>query len=578
MRLCTIASALILALAVPTALFAQTAASPAESGQAQAIPEPPVLATPSESDTLTPATEPDPAALFPTDPLAFEIATRLAADDSLLIDTLSSEGAGDEHVLGILDFYEARRYQPLWLTLDGLNPFGKALIEAFSKAGDHALNPRDYHGDDLMKLAANSENLPQLEIELSKNYITYASHLMAGRVAPNDVNKALNIFPEAPPPAALLGVVESVEDFSDFLESLAPNTPNYARLKQRLAEYRSKAQQGGFTIMPVGQVLKPGMADDRLDSLRARLAEEDLLAAGSHLGQSFDGALVEAVKLFQERHGLEVDGVIGPDTLAEINVPIEDRIAQMEINMERRRWMPDDLGERYVFVNLADQNLKVVLNDKTIHTARVVVGKPYHATPVFSDQMTYVEINPYWTVPHSIATKEFLPQLKRNPATLQSKDIRVFSGNSEISPYAVSWASYSPSSFPFTLRQEPGNSNALGRIKFMFPNKFNIYIHDTPSKSLFDRSRRDFSHGCIRVNDPFALGGVLLGPDGWTRAKLESARDSKARRIIKLKDPIPVHITYLTAWVNKDGSTHFRPDIYGRDKVLEAALRPHLEP
>lgn len=571
MRPIMIASALIFALTASATLMAQTAADPAVPLAAQSTPA-------SGADTAAPVAEPDPTSLFPSDPLAFQIATLLAADDSLLIDKLSSEGAGDEHVLGILDFYQTRQFQPLWLTQDGVNPLGKALLLAFSKATDHALNPRDYHADELDKLQTNSETLPQLEIELTRNYITYASHLMAGRVAPNDINKALNIFPEAPPPAALLGVVESVEDFPDFLESLAPNTPNYARLKQRLADYRGKAKRGGFTIVPEGEALKPGMSDDRVDALRARLVEEDLLAPGSHADQTYDGALVEAVKLFQERHGLEVDGVMGADTLSELNVPIDARIAQMEINMERRRWMPDDLGERYVFVNLADQNLKVVLNDKTIHTARVVVGKPYHATPVFSDQMTYVEINPYWTVPHSIATKEFLPQLKRNPGTLQGKDIRVFSGESEISPYAVSWASYSPSSFPFTLRQDPGNSNALGRIKFMFPNKFNIYIHDTPSKSLFDRSRRDFSHGCIRVEDPFALGEVLLGPEGWNRAKLEDVRDTKKRRIIKLKDPIPVHTTYLTAWVNKDGSTHFRRDIYGRDRILEAALRPHLTP
>jgi murein L,D-transpeptidase YcbB/YkuD len=215
----------------------------------------------------------------------------------------------------------------------------------------------------------------------------------------------------------------------------------------------------------------------------------------------------------------------------------------------------------------------VVENDKTIHTALLVVGKPYHSTPVFSEQMTYLEVNPFWNVPPSIATNEYLPKLRRNPGVLERENIRVLAGgNSEVSPWAVDWASIS-GRFPYSLRQDPGPRNALGRIKFMFPNQFNVYIHDTPSKSLFARASRIFSHGCMRVQYPEQLAEVLLKEQGWTKAKLEQAIATGERRIVKLKRTIPVYVTYLTAFANKDGSVHFRRDVYGRDKTLAAALQ-----
>ncbi|SDU16977.1 murein L,D-transpeptidase [Stappia sp. ES.058] len=533
----------------------------------------PATGTPPAAGTLAPADAP--ATILPTDPLAMAISRELSTADTLMLDAAFNAGSEEELQLGVQEFYEARIFQPLWVSQDGLNSHGELLIKAFEDARAHALDPAAYDPDRLFQIAFNASGIDEIaavEVALSNSYITYANDMVAGRVKPNEVNPSLNLFPQAPDPASLLEMVESSEDFALTLDALSPNTPNYARLKERLGDYRAKAEAGGFTPVPAGETLKPGMSDPRLDALRKRLAQQDLFTAGSHQGDVYDGALVAAVELFQERHGLTVDGIVGKNTLAEINVAIETRIEQMELNMERRRWMPDDLGDRYVFVNLADQNLKVVKSEKTVHTARVVVGKPYHATPVFSDQITYAEVNPYWTVPYSIATKEYLPQLRKNPGALLSKNIRIFSGNREVDPWAVNWQAYGRGNFPFTLRQDPGNRNALGRIKFMFPNKFNIYIHDTPSKSLFARSQRSFSHGCIRTEKPFDLGEVLLGDDGWTKPRLLSVRSTGKRRVIKLKDPIPVHLTYLTAWVNKDGSTHFRRDIYGRDKVLKKAI------
>ena len=477
---------------------------------------------------------------------------------------------------GLALYYGERAFAPIWFNEAGLTENAHLTIAAMAAANDHALNPNNYDPLGLLEqseTAQSREDWARFDIDLSVQFLRYATHLSSGRVQPNKINKALNIFPDRPDPKILFENAGQAVDFSAFLESLAPQSDNYARLKRRLAQFREKAAQGGFSPVPDGEVLKPGMTDPRIETLRLRLMEEDIPGAEEHAGDLYDGTLVEAVKIFQEYHGLDADGVIGKATLAQLNVPINDKLIQMELNMERRRWMPDDLGAFYIFVNLADQNLKVVRNGKTIHTTRVVVGKPYHATPVFSDRLEYVEINPFWNVPYSIATKEYLPKLKQNSAALSGKNIRVFQEGSEIAPTQIAWNSYSGGNFPFRLRQDPGDENALGRIKFMFPNQFNIYIHDTPSKSLFAQAERAFSHGCIRVSDPFGLADVLLADSNAAPGHWEAIRDSGERTVVKPTVAIEVHLTYLTAWMNKDGATHFRKDIYGRDKVLLDALR-----
>jgi len=477
---------------------------------------------------------------------------------------------------GLVLHYGQRAFAPVWFNEDGLTENAHLTIAAMAAANEHALNPNNYDPVGFIKrseTATSEQDWAKFDIDLSVQFLRYATHLSSGRVQPNAVNKALNLFPDRPDVRSLFEVAEQTEDFSAFLDSFAPQSDNYARLKRRLAQFRGKVSTGGFTPVPDGEVLKPGMTDPRVATLKKRLMEEDIPGAADHTGDDYDGALVEAVKAFQDYHGLATDGVIGKNTLTRLNIPLQDKLIQMELNMERRRWMRDDLGEFYIFSNLADQNLKVVRDGKTIHTARVVVGKPYHATPVFSDTLEYVEINPYWNVPYSIATREYLPKLKQNPTALSSKQIRVFQDGNEIAPTQVAWNSYSGGNFPFRLRQDPGDGNALGRIKFMFPNRFNIYIHDTPSKSLFSRAERAFSHGCIRVSNPFKLADVILADVNANPGHWETIRDGGDRAVIKPKVPIEIHLTYLTAWMNKDGSTHFRKDIYGRDKVLLEALR-----
>ncbi|MEM7254304.1 MAG: L,D-transpeptidase family protein, partial [Pseudomonadota bacterium] len=296
---------------------------------------------------------------------------------------------------------------------------------------------------------------------------------------------------------------------------------------------------------------------------------------------AFDAPLDAAVKRFQQRHGLKVDGVIGRASLGQLNVTATTRVQQILLNMERRRWMVDKFEPRYVFVNLADFFLKVVDTagdrEKTVFTTQVVVGKPYHQTPEFSHAIRYLVLNPYWNVPISIARNEIFPKIQEDPGYLARKNFVLLSdwGKNayEVDPYSVDWHSMTPREFGFRLRQGPGPGNALGRIKFMFPNRHNIYLHDTPSRSLFERTRRTFSHGCIRVKDPAAFAEVLLAwQSGWSRGRIDRSIDEGRRRVVSLAEPIPVHLAYITAWANKDGTVHFRDDVYGRDKMLARAL------
>ncbi|MGI9481979.1 MAG: L,D-transpeptidase family protein [Hyphomicrobiales bacterium] len=480
----------------------------------------------------------------------------------------------DERLVQIFSFYESRNFKPMWTRNSGPKFKAKDMLAALKSADEHGLDPKDYDIEGIQSRmdAEHPETLAELELIISDSFSQYAHHLSAGRVKPSAVNSAIKLYPQAPAPLSLINGAEAADSVAAYIEKIKPQTPRYDRLKEGLARYRKIASEGGWPLLPDGPTLKPGMEDARIPTLRKMLVVMGDLDAGSAgQGTLYDDALVTGVKRFQERHGRDQDGVIGPSTIKAMQIPVEKRVEQMVINLERRRWMEDDFGDYYIFVNLADQNLKVVQKkggrEKTIHVTRVVVGKPYHSTPVFSKDMRYVVFNPYWNVPTSIANKEYLPKLRQNPGALNGQKIRLLaSSGAQVDPYSVDWRSVSR--VPYRLRQDSGPGNALGQIKFMFPNKFNIYIHDTPSKSLFAKEIRYFSHGCIRVQNPDELADVLLRRQGWSKSSVDAQIGSMQRRIVNLKKRIPVHISYLTSWVNKDGSIHFRRDVYGRDKKL----------
>ena len=522
--------------------------------------------------------------LFVASPQALATNNKLVGAEIRQIVESGQETVGndddDERLIQVMAYYESRSFKPIWVRDNGPKTKGKRLLGILQRAEEHGLVASDYRVSDIADRIDKTDHatLAELDILLSRAMIDFGRDINAGRVDPAKFNREITIYPQRLGATTLLDGAEAADDIGPYLDTLQPQTPRYDRMKKKLAEYREIDRAGGFIQIPEGETLKPDMEDDRLDTLRERLIQMGDLKLGAHDGNIYDGALVEAVKRFQYRHGIDQDGVLGPATLAEFNTPIDTRIEQIEINMERRRWMPPHFGDFYVFVNLADQFLKVVRHPKTIHEALLVVGKPYHRTPVFSETMKYIVFNPYWRVPYSIATKEYLPKLKQDAGYLARQNIRIFQGKSEVSPYTVDWASYSRKNFPFHLRQDSGARNALGRVKFMFPNKHSVYIHDTPSKSLFSKAHRVFSHGCMRVQNPDQLAEVLLGEQGWSKSRVQGQFASTERKIVKLKEEIPVHITYITSWVNKDMSVHFRKDVYGRDPLLAEALdRSRLE-
>ncbi len=484
----------------------------------------------------------------------------------------------------IEEVYRERDMRPIWVDATGPRPRALEAARLLVEADRDALNPNDYGADVIITSfdSIDPSALAELEVRLSLGIVQFAADLGQGRTTPHVEDPELFLYRAEVDKAAVLAAVASSEDIAATLHRYRPQTDNYHRLREALADYRSMAELGGWGTIPDGDALKPGMTDARVGLVRDRLRLWGDLDLGSDAAATggdpdfYDDLLAAAVERMQGRHGLAQDGVIGRNTLAALNVPVEDRIEQIVLNLERRRWMPDDLGRRYIFVNLADYNLKVVEREQTIHDARVVVGRPYHRTPVFSHRMTYLDFNPFWNVPPSIA-RDLLTSVKADPGYLAQNNYRLFSDWSdsarEIDPLSVDWTTITRETFRYKIRQDPGDGNALGRVKFMLPNRFNVYLHDTPAKSLFSETQRTFSRGCVRVMDPARLAEIVLQDvPGWTRDRIDSVMASGQRMVVTLPEPWPVHISYLTAWVNKDGTVHFRNDIYERDVVLAEAL------
>ncbi len=482
----------------------------------------------------------------------------------------------------VRDFYGKRDNRSLWFDEAGLSARGKMLLATLARAPEHGLSPANYGMPKLAERAARADarSRPDIEHALTRAYLDYAGDVSSGVVENPRQVQAMFRDPKRPDPRKLLDDLARGSDVAKLLENLPPDNRRYQNLKAALAQYREIEKKGGWPAVDAGPTLKPGMRDKRVAQAKRRLAVTGDYIDRAAPSMVYDAALVAAVMQFQARHGLAEDGNIGAETLAALNVPVRDRTEQLVINLERRRWLGGYLGERYIYVNIADHDLKVVEKGRTVHTARVVVGKVYHETPVFSGTMSYIELNPYWNVPHSIATKELLPIIRRNPGYLDANDFLVLTrmgdNNSAVAPSSVDWSSLSPARFPYQLRQKPGVKNALGTTLFMFPNPHNVFIHDTPARNIFSLEDRYFSHGCVRVEHPMKLALLLLrDQDGgpWTEQRIKAVLEKKDQTRIDLKSPIPVHITYLTAWAETDGTVHFRKDAYKRDATLKAAIR-----
>jgi murein L,D-transpeptidase YcbB/YkuD len=337
-------------------------------------------------------------------------------------------------------------------------------------------------------------------------------------------------------------------------------------------------ESGGWPTVPDGPSLERGDNDERIPLIRKRLmATGDLPEVTIPNKQLFDEILENAVKKFQKRHGIATDGKIGAQTLTALNVPVENRIRQIEVNMERWRWCARDFGERYILINIANFELDVFEQDTLVIKMRAIVGKPFRSTPVFSSKMSYLVINPNWNVPKTIAVEDILPEVIKDVEYLARYNYRVLQGwgNSEIeiNPTTIDWTVLNEDYFPYRFRQDPGPTNALGRIKFMFPNEYDVYIHDTPARHLFRQYSRDFSSGCIRIEKPIVLCEyVLKDSTKWSREQILNAIKEEEEKTVGLPRSIPVHLLYWTAWVSENGLLNFRNDIYDRDKDIYMAL------
>ncbi|MEJ2158158.1 MAG: L,D-transpeptidase family protein [Desulfobacteraceae bacterium] len=489
-------------------------------------------------------------------------------------------------------FYQNRDFAPKWFGVDGLHPSALTLVEAIRNADREGLNSEDYHLNAIEQIlhelsdeafppdSSKAHRWADLDLMLTDAVLLLGSHLSAGRVNPENLHADWLIGARSMELVDLLGQTESPEQLVSQLNQLKPRHQGYKDLISELLRLREILSRGGWPQVETSRILRPGDKDSAIATVRRRLELSGDLQDNAALDTDdvYNPVLVSAVERFQRRHGLRPDGILGPRSVEAMNVTVAQRIRQIELNLERWRWLPQDLGERHIIVNTAAFYLKVIEHGREKMVMRVVVGRPARQSPVFSADMTYLVFNPYWNVPRKLAVEDILPKAKKDAQYLIDKKFKVFNGwkedAEELDPQTLQWEAYSKHYFPFRLRQEPGKGNALGRFKFMFPNQFAVYLHDTPQKSLFARAHRDFSSGCIRLEHARALASYLLSDDPkWNRESLSQILDQGLQRVVHVPRPIPVHLQYMTAWVDPDGTLQFRDDIYKRDEKLDQALR-----
>ncbi|MEQ9188130.1 MAG: L,D-transpeptidase family protein [Cryomorphaceae bacterium] len=470
-------------------------------------------------------------------------------------------------------FYQNRSFQQVWTNTSDAQ---KALA-IIRKAPEHGLNPADYHSETLERLIALETWTPlrraEFELLMTDAYLLYTSHMISGKVNPQSIDAQWHVLRHEMDPVQALETASQNGTIGSTLAHLAPNHPIYKSLMEALTQYKSIQESGGWTTVNPGETLKPGMKNPRVNDVRELLlATGDMQSGAVEDLSTYDDNLRQGVMRFQSRHGIDADGAIGVNTLAAMNVSAEERVAQIQANLERWRWLSQQLSEYHIRVNIADYSLKVIRGNQVERSHKVMVGKPVRSTPVFSSTMQYIVLNPTWTVPPTILNNDVLPAVRKDVEYLNTKGLQVLDNNGNaLDPSTIDWNS--PSVKSYTYRQPAGKNNALGAVKFMFPNSFNIYLHDTPSKELFSKSERAFSSGCIRVENPLDLAKHLIKSDGfWTDDAIDIAVKSGKTQTIPIKEKPMVYLLYWTAWTSPDGLVQFRKDIYNRDRKLIEAL------
>lgn len=525
---------------------------------------------------------------------------------------------------GLPNLYEQNNYSLFWITPNGPSQAAYEMVEIIRDSDNEALNPQDYNIEDIDNTltridndtkSGNSydeEDLAELELLLSNAFLTYGHDLHYGRVRAEQINLELLSGEKPVNITQLLVQATTNDDVKGALNTLMPKYPMYGKLKVSLKVYKEIAANGGWQPYPYGEKFKKGARGNRVIALRERLKATGELDPSTPSSEVFDETLDIAVKKYQERNGLYVDGVVGKSTKEALNVPVDVRISQIELTMERWRLLPQYLGSRYILVNIANYHLYGVDNNNDAITMRIVVGKPEWNTPMFSEEMTHIVMNPYWNIPPSIFKDDIAPRIRQDSEYLskrgidavglstpkkiaieESEEVEVVenveapseneNGESTEQPLSeleiqnkIAQEEYIGKvlSGNYRLRQNPGPGNPLGQIKFLFPNKHAVYLHDTPNRGFFKRAQRNFSHGCIRVEHPMNLAEfVLASNDGWDQQKIKSNINSRKTKTVHLNQTLPVYILYFTAWVDDQGNVNFHKDIYGLDQTLLNALR-----
>jgi len=483
-------------------------------------------------------------------------------------------------VAEVLRFYASRSGRMAWRDGESWSPQAKAAAMVLQSADREGLNPRDYLAPEAAALppSPSPAQAARADFLLSAGLLRYIGDVRAGRIVPSDLNPYFAVHPARPDAAAVLMQALGAPNFDAWLRTLPPPDSAYARLRDALAAYREMAADGPWPQLPAGPTLKIGASGPEIVVLRRQLSRlGDLHQSPTVTENEFDTELDAAVRRFQSRNGIVSDGAVGAATRAALAVTPQQHAETMALNLERLRWYERPASGRYAVINTAGFELTAYADGKLAAKMPVIVGKARMATPVFPDEITALTFMPTWTVPPSIARKEILPKIRKDPAYLARENMKVYSGwddaACEVDPLDVDWKSMRAGALQHRFVQQPGPSNALGRLRFTLHNEFGIFLHDTPAQKLFGTPVRTYSHGCIRVGDAAALAAfVLNGDPDWPPAAIDAAMNGTETKRIDLARPVPIEVVYLTAWVDDDGIVQFRSDTYDRDPPLAAAL------
>lgn len=510
------------------------------------------------------------------------------AQESLqaLLQRLAAQGEVEIAGARVYDFevtqqvYARAAYTPIWTNERSV----AELADAIEQAWREGMTPEDYHQRQVEGMRDGSLGLDAAarDLLLTDSLVRLTYHYALGKLEPKEFSATWNFEHSLPAvdPVEWLGRVAASGGIASGLEALKPRSATYQQLVDALARYREIAGRGGWPAVDAGPTLRPGERDPRVVQLRDRLRlEDELLAATTATPDLFDEDLAQAAKRFQRRHRLDADGAVGKQTLAAMNVTAQQRVDQIRVNLERARVL-QDIPPTAVVVDIAGFEVSLYRGGQRLLRSRAQVGRPYRSTPVFRDEIRYIEFNPTWTVPPTILKNDVLPGIRRDPGYLSSRNMQVLTRDGAVvNPNSVNWQDYPRHGFPYLIRQQPGPNNALGRMKVMFPNEHMVYLHDTPNRDLFNRSERTFSSGCIRVEKIDELVELLLDdPQRWGSSAIGEIIESRQTRRISLVTPVPVYLVYWTVQVEDDGEVHFKRDPYNQDPALLRALERPLVP